>query len=81
MEVFLALHRLKGEISLKTIHTVNQEVINLTIQLLADLTIDQRDVSHPANKTLHKTISKRHPRWSVSIQPTIVLTNCLTFVR
>ena len=42
METSLVLHRLVEEVSHKTNHTANQEVINLTIFLSADLTIDLR---------------------------------------
>ena len=40
MEGFLGLHRLKGEIFHKIIHTASQEVINLTVLPSAGLTID-----------------------------------------
>ena len=40
LEILLALHRLRGETSEKTFHTVNQEVIKVTIVLSADLTTD-----------------------------------------
>ena len=45
MEVFLVLDWLKGEISHRTIHTVNQELKNLAVLPFADLTSDRRVVS------------------------------------
>ena len=75
LEIFLVLHRFKGETSLKIVRTANQEVINLTILLSADLTIDLRLVSHLTNKNFHKTITRRHPMWSTSPQPAIPIMN------
>ena len=80
LEIFLVLHRLLGEIYHKTIHTANQEVINLTILHSADLTIDLRLVSHLTSKNFHKT-TRRRPMWSASLQPTIPLMNYQTFAR
>ena len=40
LEILLVLYRLRGETSQKTFHTVNQEVIKVTIVLSADLTTD-----------------------------------------
>ena len=81
LEIFLVLHRLKGETSPKTIHTPNQEVTNLTILLSADLTIDLALVLRLTNKNCRKTIARRHPMWSASIQPSIPLMNYQTFAR
>ena len=39
-KIFFFLHRLKGETSHKRLNAANQEVINLTILLPADLTIN-----------------------------------------
>ena len=50
LEFFVVLQRLKGETSHRTIYNVNPEVINLTILLSADLTIDRRTVSYPMIK-------------------------------
>ena len=79
-EIFLVLHRLLGEIYHKTIHTAKQEVINITILLSADLTVDLRLVSHLTKKNFHKT-TRRRPMSSASLQPTIPLMNYQTFAR
>ena len=81
MENIIVLHRPKGEISRKIIHTANQQVINQTILLSADLTTDLQPGSHSANKNSHKTITKRHLMWFVSLRSTIPLTNYQTSVR
>ena len=70
-EIFLVLHRLKGETSHRKVHTANQRVINLTILLSVDLPIDLRLVSRLTSKKFHKTIDTRHPMWSASLQLTI----------
>ena len=44
LDFFPVLHRLKGETSHRKIQTANQKVINLTILLSADPTIDRRVV-------------------------------------
>ena len=75
MENFFVLDRLKGQTSDKIIHTVNQEVIHLTILLSADLTIDLRLVLHPRNKCSHKTITRFHLMWFLSPQLTTPLLN------
>ena len=80
MEDFLVLHRLKGEISHKISHTANQEVINLTILLSADLTIDLQPALHPTNKYFHNTITRRHLMWFASQQPKIPSMKYQTFV-
>ena len=46
MAIFLVLYRLKGETSHKIAHIANQEDINMTILLSAELTIDLRLVLH-----------------------------------
>ena len=71
LEIFLVLHRLKGEITQRQIHTAKQELINLEILLSADLIIDRRVASHVTNKNFHKTLTRRHPMWSALLQPTI----------
>ena len=73
MEIFLVLHRLRGEAFHKKIHTANQEVISLTILFSADLTIDLRLVLNVTNKNFHKTITRRHLRWFTLPQLTIPL--------
>ena len=70
METFLVLHRLKGEISHKIIPIANQEMINLTTLLFADLTIDQRLLLHPMNKNSRQATIK-HLMWSALPQPTM----------
>ena len=57
METFLVPHRLKRQTIRKAVHTANQEVINPTILLSADLTIDLRLVVRPTNKNFHKTMT------------------------
>ena len=79
LETFLVLHLLKGEISHRTLHIANQEVINLTILLSADLIIDRLVVSHLTNKNSHKTITRHQSMWFASLQRTIALTNYQTF--
>ena len=54
MEIFVVLHLLKGETCHKIIHTANQEVINLTTLLSADVIIDLRMVLHLRNKNSTK---------------------------
>ena len=75
MEFLPVLHRRKGETSHKIISTANQ-LINLTILLSADLTIDLRLVLRPMNKSFRKTTIKRHLMWFASPQSTILITNC-----
>ena len=41
MDFFRVLHGLKGETIRRKVHAANQELINATILLSADLTIDQ----------------------------------------
>ena len=65
MEIFLILHRLKGEAFHKTIPVANREVISLTTLLSADLTTDLRLVLRPMNKRLRKTIIRLHLMWFV----------------
>ena len=60
MEIFVVLHWLKREISHRTTHTANQEVINLTNLISTHLTIERRLVLHVTNKNTHKTITRRH---------------------
>ena len=81
-EDFLVLHQLKEETSHQIIHTANQEVINLTMLLSAEMTNDQRLLLHPTNKSIHKTVTRRHlKKWFVSRQPTLRLVNYQTFAR
>ena len=49
-EFYRVLHRPERAMSHRTVHTVNQKVINMTILLFADLTFDRRVVSHLTNK-------------------------------
>ena len=79
LDLFLVFHRLRGETSHKTNHSVNQEVRNLRLLLSADLTINLRPVSHLTNIKSHKTITRRHPMWSGSLQPKIPLLKYQTF--
>ena len=58
VETFLVPHRLKGETIRRTVRTANQEVINPTILLSADLTIDLPLVLTPANKNFCETITR-----------------------
>ena len=81
VETFLVVHRLKAEIFYKTLHTANQEVINLTILTSANLTIDLRVFSRLTNKYSHRIKTRRHLMWSASPQPMIPLTNYQTSVR
>ena len=78
---FPVLHWSKRKTSHKTIHTANQEVITLTILLSEYLTIERRMVVHLRNRNCHKTITRRYPMWSASLQLTILLFNYQTFVR
>ena len=79
LEKFLVLHWIKGEISDSKIHTADQELINLSTLLSADLTIDRRVVSHLTNKNSQKTISRCPPKWCTLLQPTIQLANYSDF--
>ena len=54
MQIFLALHRFKGETTRRIIRTANQEVISPTTLLSEDLTIDLRLVLRPTNKNFRK---------------------------
>ena len=72
---FFFLNRLKGETSHKRLNAANQEVINLTFLLPADLTISISPFSHTTNKSLQKTITRRHLISFVSPQTTIPSTN------
>ena len=60
MEIFLVLHRLKEETSHKITPTANQEVINLTTLLSADLTTDLRLVLHLTNTSSQKARIRHH---------------------
>ena len=80
-ELSLVLHRLKGKNFHKIIYTANQEAINLTILLSADLTTDLRLVSCLTSKHLHKRVSRRHPTWFASPQLTMPFLNYETFAR
>ena len=79
LEDFFGLHDFIGETSYKTIHTANQEVINLTFLFSADLTVDLRRVSHLTDKNFRKTTTRRHPIWFALPQPTIPLTKYQIF--
>ena len=60
MEIFLVLHRPKGETSHKIFPIANQEVINLTSLLSADLTTDLRLVLHLTNRNSHEAIIRHY---------------------
>ena len=79
MESFLVLRPLKDETTHQTT-IANQEMINLLNLRSADLTIDQRLVSHPMNKNSRQTIIK-HLMWSALPQPTMPLMKYQIFVR
>ena len=81
MEIFLVLHRLKGETTRRIVHTANQETISPTTLLFADLTIDLRLVLRPTNKNSRKTITRQHLMWFASPQPKILLTKYQIFTR
>ena len=75
MGISLVLHRHKAESSHKIASTTSLEVINPTILLSGDLTIDPRLALHLMNKSFHKTITRCPLMWSDSPQPTILLMN------
>ena len=81
MEIFLVLHRLKGEIIRRIVQIANQEMIGPTTLLSADLTIDLRLVLRPTNKNFRRTITRQHLMWLVSPQPTILLMKYQIFAR
>ena len=81
VEDFAVLLWLKGEIFREIIHTVNQEVINLTILPSAGLTIDLWVVLRFTNKSFLQTIIRLHLIWFVLRQLTTPLTNYQTFAR
>ena len=59
MEIFLVLHRPKGETSQKKAYTTSLELINPIILLSTDLTINPRLALHLMNKNFQKTITRR----------------------
>ena len=61
--------------------TANQEVINFTMLLSADLATDLRLVLHLTSKNFHKIITRRHSIWFASPQLTIPIINYQTFAR
>ena len=65
LEIFSVPHRLKEDTSHKINHTPNPEVINLTIQPSAHITINIRLVLRLRNKNFNKTITRRHLLWFV----------------
>ena len=81
MGAFFVFRRLKGETSAKIFRIANQEVMDPTTLLSADLAIDLRLVLRPMNKSFRKTIFRRHLMWFASPQPTKPLTNNQTSVR
>ena len=81
MEIFLVLHRFKGETIRRIVQTANQEVIGPTILPSAGLTIDLRLVLRPTNKIFRKTITGQHLMWFVSLQLTILLLKYQIFAR
>ena len=78
--IFPVLHQIKGETSHKMNYIANQEVINLTIPVSADLRVDIRLVLHQANKSFQKII-RHHLMWFTSPQPTIRIINYQIFAR
>ena len=70
-EIFLVLHRSKGGISHKIAYTANHKLINLTTLRSADLTIDLRLALRLMNRSVRRTIIRRHLIWFVSPQPMI----------
>ena len=81
MEIFLVLHRPKGEISQRITHSTSLQVINPTILLSADLTTDPRLALHLMYKNFHKTTTRRPLMWSDSPQPTTLLMNYQNYAR
>ena len=81
VEIFLVLHRLKGETIRRIAQTANQEMIGPTTLLSADLTLNLRLVLRPTNKNFRKTITRQHLMWFVSPQPTILLMKYQIFAR
>ena len=81
MEYFLVLHRLIRETSHKKVHTANQEVINLTILLSTDLTVNLLQVLHLTNKNFHETKTKCHLMCFVLPQLMLPSMNYQTFAR
>ena len=81
MEIFLVLHRLKEETSHKIIPIANQEVINLSTLLSADLKTDLRLVLHITNTNSHKAIIRHHLMSFASPPLTIPLMNYQIFAR
>ena len=81
MEIFLVLHRLKGETSHKIIPIANQEMINLTTLLSVGLTIDLLLVLHPMNKNFRRILIKHHLMWFASPQLMKPITNYRIFAR
>ena len=66
LEFFLVLHLLKGEISHRTTHIDNKELINQTILLFADLTVNRLVVSPLTNRNYCKPTTWCHPMWSAT---------------
>ena len=81
LENVLVVNRRKGETSHRIFHIANQEVINLTIQLSADLKIDLRLVLHLTNKIFHETITRFHAMWFALTKLTLPLMNYQAIVR
>ena len=78
LEKSLFLNRPNGEISHRTIHTANHEVISWTF-LLAEITNNLRVVWPLTNKNSHQPKTRVHPMSSASLQPTIALMKYQTF--
>ena len=81
MEIFLVLHRPKEETSHKIFPTANQELINLTTLLSADLTTDLRLAFYLTNTSSHKAIFNHHLMSFASPPLTIPLMNYQVFAR
>ena len=81
IEIFLAHQRLKEEISHKITPIANQEVINLTTLLSADLTTDVQLVFHLTNTNSHKAKIRYHLMLFASPPLAIPLMNYQIFAR
>ena len=75
IEIFLVLNRLNKETSHIIISIANQELINLTTLLSADLITELRLVSHLTNTKSHKAIIRHHLMLFTSAQFTIPIMN------
>ena len=81
METFLVLHRPKGETSDKIFPIANQEVINLTTLLSADLKTDLRRVLRLTNTSSPNAIIRHHLMSFASPPLALPLLKYRTFAR